>query len=378
MVVFWLILGLVVLSIGAELLIRGASQLAVALGISPLVVGLTVVAFGTSAPELVVSVQATLNNQPDVALGNVVGSNILNVLLVLGLSAAIVPLVVSQQLVRFDTPLMVAISIVMYLFSLDGQLGRGESLVFAASLIAYLVWAVVSSRKEQAAIKAEYEAEFGASVKTRTLAGTVLNLVFVVAGLVMLVSGADWFVESAITIARQLGVSELVIGLTIVAAGTSLPELATSVMAALRGERDIAVGNVIGSNLFNIMGVLGISGLVSQNGIPISPAALQFDLPIMVAVAMACMPVFFVGHRIDRWEGVMFLFYYVAYVAYIVFAASFPNLVQTFETLMLGFVIPLTVITLLISVVRHWRGEKNGHSAGAVAANSPPAEQTPQ
>ncbi len=357
MVILMLVLGLGVLTIGAELLVRGSSRLAMAMGISPLVVGLTVVAFGTSAPELVVSVQSSLIGQPDVALGNVVGSNILNVLFILGLSAMIVPLRVSQQLIRFDVPLMVGLSILLLVLALDGGIGRLDGLLLVGGLIAYTVLAIVKSRKEQAGIKAEYEAEFGLAKEVQSPGKVVVNLLLVAAGLGLLVLGSHWFVESAIVIARQLGVSELVIGLTIVAAGTSMPELATSIMAAIRGERDIAVGHVVGSNIFNIRGVLGVSSVVSADGVRVSAAALQLDIPVMIAVALACLPVFFVGHIISRWNGVMFFAYYCAYTASFVIAETVPGFHRTFAFIMFGIVVPLTVVTLLTGVVRSIRQE---------------------
>lgn len=355
-----LMLGLAVLTIGAELLVRSASKLASAVGISSLVIGLTVVAFGTSAPELVVSLQSTLAGQPDVAIGNVIGSNIFNVLFILGVSALIVPLVVSQQLIRYDVPLMVGLSLLVLLFAFDGRIGRFDGLLLTVGLISYTLWAIWKSRKEQAVIKAEYEAEFGIEEKVSGYRGTLLNVALLFAGLGMLVLGSLWFVEAATSIARSLGISELVIGLTIVAAGTSLPEVATSVMAAIRGERDIAVGNVVGSNIFNIMGVLGISSLVSGDGVAVSDTALRLDIPVMIAVTIACLPIFFTGHLIARWEGGLFLAYYFAYTAYLVIAATVPTLTRTFSVVMLGFVIPLTVVTLAITVVRAIR--RNGHS----------------
>ena len=348
-------LGLLVLTAGAELLVRGASRLAVAVGISPLVVGLTVVAFGTSAPELVVSLQSTLAGQPDLAVGNVVGSNIFNVLFILGVSALIVPLRVSQQLVRFDVPLMIGLSFAVLFFAYDGRLGRLDGLILAAALVSYTSWAIVKSRREAARIKAEYEAEFGAPADVSSTRQTLLNVVLLIAGLGLLVLGSRWFVDAAVEIATSLGVSKLVIGLTIVAAGTSLPEVATSIMAAIRGERDIAVGNVVGSNLFNIMGVLGISSLVSAEGVGVSEAALGLDIPVMIAVAVACLPIFFTGHLISRWEGALFLGYYVLYTASIAIAATVPALSRTFALVMLGFVVPLTAITLAIGVVRSVR-----------------------
>jgi cation:H+ antiporter len=363
-----LIIGLAVLTAGAEFLVRGASRLAIGIGISPLVVGLTVVAFGTSAPELVVSVQSTLRGQPDLALGNVIGSNILNVLLILGISAVIVPLRVSQQLIRFDVPLMVGVSGLVMMLAYDGTISNLDGLFLAAGLLTYITWTIFKSRREQAGIKVEYVEEFGVEDKRPTALSSLLNAFLLVAGFCLLVLGSRWFIESAVEIARHFGVSELVIGLTILAAGTSLPEVATSVVAALRGERDIAVGNVVGSNLFNLLGVLGISAFVSPDGIGISETAYQFDLPVMFAVAVACMPIFFTGHVIARWEGGMFLAYYVAYTSYVVMDAAKLGLTRSFASVMLGFVLPLTVIGLSVGVFRALR---NGNPIES-APNSDP------
>ncbi|MFG0333449.1 MAG: calcium/sodium antiporter [Maioricimonas sp. JB049] len=347
--------GIVLLTIGAELLVRSASRLAAAAGISPLVIGLTVVAYGTSAPEFVVSLSSSFSGKPDVALGNVVGSNIFNVLFILGISALIVPLRVSQQLVRLDVPLMVGLSVLVLLMAVDGRIGRLDGLLLTACMIAYTIWAIRSSRKEQAAIREDYEAEFGIPGEPSRPSVIMLNVLLLAAGLGLLVFGSKWFVDAAITMARQFGISELVIGLTIVAAGTSLPEVATSIMAAVRGERDIAVGNVVGSNLFNLLGVLGVSSLISVKGVLVPPGALALDLPVMVAAAIATLPIFFTGHLIARWEGWLLLGYYIAYTTYLVVMAAIPELSGTFAITMLGFVAPLTVITLAVSVIRSRR-----------------------
>jgi len=353
-----LLAGLVILIVGAELLVRSASRLASAAGISPLVIGLTVVAFGTGSPELVIGVQSVMTGQSDVALGNVLGSNIFNVLFILGLSALIIPLQVSQQLIRFDVPLMVLLSCLVWLLAYDEVLGRYDGLFFVVGLVVYTVWAIIKSRKEEALIRAEYEAEFGVDEQNATRSRVLLNAGLLIVGLGLLILGSHWFVDSAVSIARQLGVSELVIGLTIVALGTSLPEVATSVMAAIRGERDIAVGNVVGSNLFNIMGVLGVASVVSPVGIPVSADAFQLDIPVMVATAVACLPIFFTGNTIARWEGALFFGYYCAYTAKIAISAAVPSLTRTFTMAMFGFVIPLTVITLGIGLFRALR-DKN-------------------
>ena len=321
MIWFWLVVGLAILTAGAELLVRGAVGLATALRISPLVIGLTVVAFGTSAPELFVSLRSAFTGQPEIALGNVVGSNVFNVLVILGLSAVIVPLRVDQQLVRLDVPLMIAVSIAVYLMGLDGGIGRVDGAVLAAGLIAYTVRSIRKSRQEtNAAVLAEYAGEYSPA-PPQGLA-LLLYAVLAAAGLGMLVLGSGLFVDAAVALARSWGLSELVIGLTLVAAGTSLPEVATSVVAAFKGERDIAVGNVVGSNLFNLMGVLGLTGFLAPGGVPVGGEAIQQDIPVMVLVALACLPVFLIGHAIERWEGFVLLTFYVLYTAALICEAQ--------------------------------------------------------
>lgn len=348
------IVGIVLLIFGAELLVRGSSRLAAAFGISPLVIGLTIVAFGTSSPELAVSVQAGLEGQGDIALGNVVGSNICNVLLILGVSALITPLTVAQQLVRIEVPLMIGVSVLLLVLALDGGIGRLDGLFLVAGIVAYTTFAIVQSRRESREVQAEYAQEYGKPPGRSRWAGSG-NLLLAVLGLVLLVIGANWLVDGATILARAIGISELVIGLTVVAVGTSLPEVATSITAAIRGERDIAVGNVVGSNIFNILAVLGISGVVAPAGIGVAPAALSFDLPVMVAVAFACLPIFLTYHRIDRWEGALFLGFFVAYLLYLMLAAAEHDALAPFSGVMLAFVLPLTAVTLVISLVRFRR-----------------------
>jgi cation:H+ antiporter len=339
---------------GGELLVRGAATLAAVVRINPLVIGLTVVAFGTSAPELAVSIQSGLSGQADLAFGNVVGSNIANVLLILGISALITPLVVSSQLVRFDVPLMIGASVLLVLVALDGKFSRADGLLFVIGLLVYAAWSIRQGRREEPAVQEEFASRSDVSEKSGARA-IALHLGKIVAGLTMLVVGGRWLIDGAVDIARIVGVSELVIGLTIVAVGTSLPELVTSILATIRGERDIAVGNVVGSNLFNILCVLGFASLVSPTGLAVSRAAIQFDIPMMVAVALSCLPVFFTGSKIARWEGGLFFGYYVAYVTHLVLAATQSSFSRTFSITMVGFVVPLTVVTLLVCSVRYVR-----------------------
>ncbi len=354
----YLIAGLVLLVAGAEVLVRGAAKLAAQFGISPLVIGLTVVAFGTSAPETAVSVQASLNGSGDIAIGNVVGSNIANVLLILGTTALVAPLVVSRQLIRLDVPIMIGASLVTFGLAWDSQLSRIDGAILFSAVVIYTLFLVISSRRENAAgADDEFAKEFGLDEPAKPHAG-LINAGLVLGGLVLLVVGSNFLVEGAVALARALGLSELVIGLTVIAIGTSLPELATSIMAAFRGERDIAVGNIVGSNIFNLLCVLGLASLVSPQAIGVSSNALAFDFPVMIAVAVACLPIFFAGYCIKRWEGALFLAYYVAYTLYLVLASTGRPFAETFGDAMIGYALPLTAITLLVIAGRAWKTQR--------------------
>jgi cation:H+ antiporter len=345
--------GLAALVLGANLLVRGASRLALSFGISPLVVGLTVVAFGTSAPEVAVSVGAVLDGQTDIAIGNVVGSNIFNVLFILGASALIVPLVVNVQLIRQEVPIMIGASLLLLALGLDGRLSFLDGSLLFALLVAYTAFLVVQSRRETAAAQAEFAEENRPAEPGAWDSRWPVQVALIAAGLACLVFGSDWLVTAAIAFAKALGVSDLVIGLTIVAAGTSMPEVAASITAALKGERDIAVGNVVGSNTFNILGCLGLSSLVSGDaGLTMAASLLSFDIWVMLAVALACLPVFMTGREIARWEGGVFVAYYAAYVGYLILAAQQHDALPVFSAAMLSFVIPITVITLVVVLLR--------------------------
>jgi cation:H+ antiporter len=336
-------LGLVLLSLGGELLVRGASGLARRMGISPLVVGLTVVAYGTSAPELAVSTNAVLGGHDQIALGNVVGSNIFNVLFILGACALVKPVVVAQQLVFRDVPILVGASLATLLFALDGRIGLGEGMLLCAGAVWFTIDSIVASRREAAAVRAEYDEGVPGSAVRSWAAGAAM----VLAGLAILVAGGRVLVAAAISIAEFAGLDETVIALTVVAAGTSLPEMATSVVATLRGERDIAVGNVIGSGIFNLFAILGVATLFAgREGLPVEPGVESFDLPVMTAVAFACLPLMARAHRLARWEGALFLAYYAAYTAYLLLAAQQHAALPRFSAVMLEFVVPLTVVTI--------------------------------
>ena len=356
--------GLVLVIAGAEVLIRGATQLAERIGLSPLVVGLTVVAFGTSAPELAVSIKGAVGGQASLALGNVVGSNIFNVLFILGLSALVMPLVVSRPLVRLDVPLMIGASVLVLGLALDGTISRVDGGLLCMLLLVYTGFQIYQGRKGRGETGEENAADTSLTAsKTSpqpTASGQIpnaglLNAGLLAIGLTLLVFGSRWMVNGAVNIARALGVSDLSMGLTIIAAGTSLPELVTSVMASARGQRDIAVGNVVGSNVFNLTGVLGISSLIAPAGIAVLPAVVGFDLPVMVVVALACLPVFFTGGVISRWEGAMLLVYYGAYTTYLLLAATQHDALPLFNTAILYFALPLTAVTLLVLV---WQTRK--------------------
>ncbi|MBL8349706.1 MAG: calcium/sodium antiporter [Burkholderiaceae bacterium] len=345
--------GLAALVVGANLLVRGAGQLALSFGISPLVVGLTIVAFGTSAPEVAVSVGAVLEGQTDIATGNVVGSNIFNVLFILGASALITPLVVNVQLIRQEVPIMIGASVLLLALGLDDRIAMLEGALLFSLLLAYTAFLIVQSRRASRAANDEFAAENRPAAPGAWDAKLPVQLALIAAGLAALVLGSDWLVTAAVQIAKSMGVSDLVIGLTIVAAGTSMPEVATSITAALKGERDIAVGNVVGSNTFNILGCVGLSGLAAgTGGLGVAPSLLTFDIWVMLAVALACLPVFVTGREIARWEGGVFLAYYAAYVAYLILAAQQHDALPAFSTAMLSFVLPITIVTLVVVLLR--------------------------
>lgn len=350
------IAGLIGLIAGAELLVRGASKLALSFGISPLVVGLTIVAFGTSSPEMAVSTGAALQGQTDLALGNVVGSNIFNVLFILGISALITPLVVNIQLIRQEVPIMIGVSIILLLVCLDGRIGLLDGLLLCGLMVAYTVFLIVQSRRESQAAQDEYAAEVQPAASGAWDAKLPVQLLLIAVGLGLLVAGSEALVTASIAFAKALGVSDLVIGLTIVAAGTSMPEVATSIMAAVKGERDIAVGNVVGSCTFNILGCLGLAAAVSPAGLAVPSSLLALDMWVMLATALACLPVFLTGREIARWEGGIFLGYYIVYVAWLILAAQQHAALGTFSAVLMGFIAPLTVVTLVAVMIRRGQG----------------------
>jgi len=302
----WIALGLGGLYLGAEGLVRGSAALALRLGVSPLVIGLTIVAWGTSSPEIVVSVQAALRGSADVAVGNVVGSNICNIALILGLASVLQPLRIQARLLRLDVPLLIGVSLLSGGLLWDGRLGWSGGVLLLGLLGGYTGLNFYLSRKESPELLQEGTATLPHPLRHPWIEGAI-----VVLGLGLLVVGGHWFLEGAVTLARWLGLSEAFIGLSVVAVGTSLPELATSVVAALRREADIAVGNVVGSNLFNLLAILGLSAVVR----PLQTTDVQhLDLLVMNALTWVLLPLMWSGHRIHRGEGLLLLGLYGAYL----------------------------------------------------------------
>ncbi len=352
----YILFGLMGLVAGGELLVRGAVDLAKLARISPLVIGLTVVAFGTSSPELAVSIRSMLYGSTGISIGNILGSNIFNILLVLGLTASLTPLIASRQLIRFDVPVMILASVMTLALSWDGVLSRLDGVGLFLSLCVYSVWKLKEGRKQHHEVSLK-QADLVAENKGKSIWNPLGSILKLLLGLILLSVGSRGLVIGGVSIATAWGVSKLIIGLTIVAIGTSLPEIVTAIMSIRQGQRDIAIGNVVGSNLFNLLGVLGLTSIVAPDGLVIPQAALDFDMFVMVAVAMACLPIFFTGRQISRWEGGLFLFYFLVYTLFLILDAMGSQHLRTLAWVMVIFVIPLTVITLCVTVFQGVRNK---------------------
>lgn len=337
--------GLVLLVSGAQLLVRCAEHIAAKLKVRPLLIGLTVVAMGSSAPQMTVSLQAAFNDTADIAVGSVIGSNTFNILVTLGLSALIIPLRVSRQLVRLDIPLMIFASAMVFTLALNHQLDRLDGVLLLGGLLIYLLLLLHQSR----------HSGHHHPHHDRTPTSWLRTLILMGCALLLLGVAGHLLLGAALEVAAELGLSERIIGLTIVAVCTSLPELATSLIAAFRGQREIAVGNVIGSNVFNLLGVLGLTALLAPAPLSVSPNALAFDLPVMLGVAALCLPVFYSGYRITRVEGLLFLGLYLAYGLHVVSFSTGMPLASKLEHLMLIYVLPALLVFVLLSAVRAWR-----------------------
>lgn len=316
--------GLVLLVVGAEWLIRGASRLALALGVPTLIIGLTVVAFGTSAPELAVTVRAAIAGNGGIGLGNVFGSNVVNVLFVLGASAAITPLLVSPQLIKVDVPVMIGASLAVLAFGYDETYSRLDGGILVGCLAGYLLLQYFLGRKFNEGLEDLEVSEDLVEAKPQPMSLSKAAALLVV-GLVLLTFGAHWIVEGAVAIAQKMEIREEIIGLTIVSIGTSLPEIVTSLVAAARGERELAIGNIVGSNIFNIFAVLGVAAAVAPEPIAVSAQMLRVDIPVMVTVSVICFPIFLTGRIVSRKEGWMMLFAYVGYLGYQVYGVITGN-----------------------------------------------------
>ena len=307
-------LGLLLLVLGADSFVRGASGLAIRFGISPFVVGLVLVGLGTSAPELSVNLTAAFAGRYEIAIGNVVGSNIANIGLILGVSALIAPLAVNARLIRIEVPLVIAVSVGLWLLSLDGLIGRIDAVILLIGLAGLLVLIARDSKRESTQVQDEL------TEAANTQSGLKLNLIRLVAGLALLLYGSQQMVDAAVNLATLWGMSELMIGLTIVAIGTSLPELAASAMAAWRGHSDIALGNVVGSNLFNILLILGATAAIHP--LSVGHSSLRIDLPLMIGFALLLYPIARSGRVVSRNEAVLLLAAYAGFLALQFFLAA--------------------------------------------------------
>ncbi|MFK7820262.1 MAG: calcium/sodium antiporter [Planctomycetaceae bacterium] len=349
--VIMLIAGLIVLLLGGELLVRGASKIAAVLGMSNLMIGLTVVSFGTSAPELAVCLDAVFSGTPELALGNIVGSNIANVLLILGVTACLYPIVVSRRIVWAEVPVMIGVSLLFLFLVLDRTLTRTDGIILLSAMVLFLVWQFWSEKKRESgnpdseSEDAEIELPRG-KAKWLSSGGSIM---LVVIGVAMLWRGANWMVEAATEIATVMGVSQLVIGLTIVAVGSSLPEIVTAILATKKGHPEMAVGSVVGSNIANLLVVGGVMGTFS-NTISVPSELLTFNIPIMLACAVACLPVFITGHKIDRWEGATFATLFFLFTGYLILEPRLPDL-KAIEASTLAIIIGVLVASTIAAIL---------------------------
>ena len=345
------ILGLAGLIFGAELFLKAVDRFGLKWGVSPMVMGLTVVAFATGAPELAISLKAAMNDSADLVLGNIIGSNIANILLILGISGLITPLHIKQRIVRIDVPIVIAMSIGLYILALDGVLTPMDGGILLLGLLAYSIFTFLQVRKNKVDISELYEQE----EEVQLASGAwfyAKNVGILLAGLVLIVQGANWMVGSAVTIAQLLGMSELVVGLTIVSIGTSLPEVATSMSAARKGNADIAVANVLGSNIYNVLLTLSLTIVVAPGVLEVSRNALILDMPFMIAVAVGCVPIFLAGFDLNRKDAFLFLFYYAAYLIYLVLEATGSEYLGWIEKGFFFGVLPLTLYYMFSRLIR--------------------------
>lgn len=337
----WFIIGLILLIIGAKLLVYGASSIGALLRLSPLIIGLTIIAFGTSSPEIAVCALAAARGEGDIVVGNIAGSNIFNLLFVLGFVSLATPVVVRKRLIYWDVPIMIFAALLFWAFSSFGVINRPEGFLLFFGFICYTFFAFRTLKEEEI-------------LKPKPVKGRLwLHILWVVVGLLLLSFGSDWLIRGVEKIASHWKVSSLFLSLTLVAVGTSLPEIATTIVCLLKKEGEMALGTLVGSNIFNVFAVGGVASIVKP--IAISSQALHFDIPVMFATGVAALPIAITGHKISRWEGVLFLIYYAFYVTYISLAAIKAPILPLFQTAFFGFILPFTVITLIITLWRHYR-----------------------
>ncbi len=338
--------GLIGLLCAGHLVIRAAAAIGARFGLPPMVIGLTIVAGGTSAPELAVVFQAIAADDTELAVGSIVGSNIANVLLVLGLAATAGTIHVTSRVLRIDVPIMISASAALLLASLDGSLDRVDGGLFLLALAGFIWWTFRSVAGEADPAVTEISGPIERRSGSRRIDRLPFHIASLVLGLAVLVFTSRYVVSGAEDLANQLGIPELVIGLTVLALGTSAPEIATTLIAAFQGNRQLAVGNVVGSNIFNILLVLGLGGVVSGN-VEIATSVTQVDLPVMVAAAIACLPLLLWDNRLDRWEGGAFVAFYAAYVVFLTLDAGNHEATNAFAFIVAAIVAPLTVLTAM-------------------------------
>jgi cation:H+ antiporter len=362
MTILLFVIGLVGLIAGAELFLKAVDHFGLKWGITPLIMGLTVVAFATGAPELAISVKAAFSGSADLVLGNIIGSNIANILLILGITAVISPLNITRRVVSIDVPIVIVASVAVYIMALDGGLSTVDGIILLTGFVAYSYFTFVQIKKNtgDGDVEEVFQYEMSPDELEKGAKFYVKNIGLLLAGLALIVLGSNWMVDSAVTIARILGLSELVIGLTIVSIGTSLPEVATSLSAARKGKADIAVANVMGSNLYNMLLTLGLTLVIAPNILTVSDAAIALDLPFMVAVSIACIPIFIAGFNLTRMDGSIFLFYYITYLTYLVLAALGSPVAESLQTVMAFVVIPLTVVYMIWRIFEYRKSISKG------------------
>jgi len=353
-----LLIGLLLLGLGGDILIRGSVALADRTGISRLLIGLTIISIGTSAPEFAISAYASWLGKTDIALGNIIGSNIFNVLFALGIAAIISNLRIHRKTNIIDVPIMLGISVLAYVMSFTGNINRWSGLVLFTIFIVFNLFLIFYERKHPGEA-AEISAEAEELLKHKK--SIPVSIVFIVIGLILLAVGSKVLVKGAEDLARLMHLSELIISLTIVAIGTSVPEAITAMIAAFHRETDMAVGNIIGSNIANISGVLGLSALLAPHGIAVPIEVLQFDFPLMLASSFACLPIFYTGHQVSRGEGIILLTYYILFITYVILRATHHPDLNLFNDALLFFCAPLTILTLGILVYREHQKRSKLH-----------------